>query len=613
LETTLIKDPLTMLAIIKQVPGNYLILLPDYPKFTIVEVSQEYNRATFTKREEIIGKGIFEVFPDNPDDPDANGVQKMSASLMKVIETGEIQEMPVQKYAVLQREMGHFEEKFWLPVNKPVFINGKVEYIVHVAEDITENRLLRMNERYFRALADDAPFMVWRSISGACNYINKTWSDFTGLSLQDSLGKGYLKAFYPDDILAQLILFKKAMDNHSSYESKYRIWRKDGELRWVFMKVSPHYMDVDERTVEYIGSMIDITEQEHARQVIEEREARFRKMLETLPQLTWTHTASGEINFYNRRWYNYTGLTFKETKNIGWEGIVHPDDVTDTRNRVQSILKSGNSVEFENRYRNADGAYRWHLNRMQPYRNENGEIELWVATATDIHDLKLLQQRKDDFISIASHELRTPITSLKAALQVLKRMKGQPFTEVADSIIDRANLSVDKVSALIDDLLQIGKLNEGQVQLKKSYFNLVQIIDEYCDHVRLEGINKVIITGNKKLDVYADVERIGQVVVNLVNNALKHAPQSKEIRIHIEKLKNAAKISVMDKGAGIPPEKQPHLFDRYYRVDDGDSQPAGLGLGLYICSEIIKKHNGEIGVKSQVGKGSSFWFKIPFN
>lgn len=114
-----------------------------------------------------------------------------------------------------------------------------------------------------------------------------------------------------------------------------------------------------------------------------------------------------------------------------------------------------------------------------------------------------------------------------------------------------------------------------------------------------------------EIKVYADAARIDQVVINFINNAIKYAPESKEIRICIEKVNNMAKVSVIDKGPGIPLEKLRHLFDRYYRADSSGSQYTGLGLGLYISSEIIKKHNGTIGVDSEVGKGSTFWFTLP--
>ena len=116
-----------------------------------------------------------------------------------------------------------------------------------------------------------------------------------------------------------------------------------------------------------------------------------------------------------------------------------------------------------------------------------------------------------------------------------------------------------------------------------------------------------------ELQVYADAERVNQVVINFVNNAIKYAPESKEIKINIEKVTDMAKVSVSDKGPGISADKLTHLFDRYYRVDTSGVQYSGLGLGLYISAEIIKKHNGQIGVDSELGKGSTFWFTLPLS
>ncbi|MGZ3945473.1 MAG: ATP-binding protein [Mucilaginibacter sp.] len=342
-----------------------------------------------------------------------------------------------------------------------------------------------------------------------------------------------------------------------------------------------------------------------------ESEGRFRVIMATMPQIAWTNNPEGEVTFFNRHWYVYTGLSGQQSTGWGWASAIHPDDLSYASAQYRSILESAEEGEFETRKRRSDGEYRWHLVRMQPVANEAGETQLWVGTATDVDDLKNLQQQKDDFISIASHELKTPVTSLKMSLQLLDRTKDNPSPSVAAKLIGQANKSLDRVGVLIDDLLNVSKLNHGQLHLSKTRFNISELVNECCQYIRIESEYSIITEGDPQLEAVADAERIEQVIVNFVNNAIKYAPLSKEIRIKIEKAGDMARISVSDKGPGIQTEKIPHLFERYYRVDSQGIQFSGLGLGLYISSEIVKRHGGQIGVDSEVGKGSTFWFTIP--
>lgn len=342
-----------------------------------------------------------------------------------------------------------------------------------------------------------------------------------------------------------------------------------------------------------------------------ESENQFRNMMETIPQIAWTNTLEGEFTFYNQRWYDYTGLDHKQTKAWGCKTVIHPDDLQNALDQYRSIRETSDGGEFQIRGKRADGLYRWHLIRLMPIKHEEGEAQLWAGTATDIQEIRLLQQQKDDFISIASHELKTPVTSLKASLQLLNKMKDNPSPTMLPNLIGLANKSLDKVSVLIQDLLNANNVNEGQLQLNQKLFILSKVIDECCHYIRIEDIYTIITEGDLELQVYADAERMNQVVINFINNAIKYAPESKEIKINIEKVKGMAKVSVTDEGHGISADKLAHLFDRYYRVDSSGSQYSGLGLGLYISAEIIKKHNGQIGVDSELGKGSTFWFTLP--
>jgi PAS domain S-box-containing protein len=341
-----------------------------------------------------------------------------------------------------------------------------------------------------------------------------------------------------------------------------------------------------------------------------ESEHRFRNMMETIPQIAWTNTLDGKFLFYNRRWYDYTGLSIEQTIATGLLTAVHPDDLEKSTDWFSMIRQKAEGGEYQLRIKRLDGLYRWHLIRIMPIKDERGEMQLWVGTATDIEELRLLQQQKDDFISIASHELKTPLTSLKAALQLLNRIKENPSAIMSPMIV-QANKSLDKVNILVEDLLYASKLNQGQLHIDPRNFVLSAIVLDACQFVRTEGVYELQTNGDMQVEVYADPVRIDQILTNFITNAIKYAPESKQIVIAIEKINGMVKVSVIDKGPGIPAEKQRFLFDRYYRVDNRGSKYTGLGLGLYICSEIIKAHHGQIGVISEHGKGSAFWFTLP--
>jgi PAS domain S-box-containing protein len=346
-------------------------------------------------------------------------------------------------------------------------------------------------------------------------------------------------------------------------------------------------------------------------EALAESENRFRMMMETIPQIAWTNTIDGKVTFYNQRWYDYTGLDRSNVNNDGLETAIHPDDLEKVLDHYRSIRDTADGGELHIRVKRADGLYLWQLIRLMPIRNDFGAVQLWVGTATDIQELKLLQQQKDDFINIASHELKTPITSLKASLQLLNKNKDNPSSAIFTKLMVMANKSLDRVNVLIQDLLNASKVNEGHLHLNRKRYILSSSMENCCDHVRSEGTFTIKTEYDEQVEVFADEGRVDQIVVNFINNAMKYASQSKEILIRLESVGDMAKVSVIDKGPGISAEKLPRVFERYYQVDSSGIQYSGLGLGLYICSEIIKKHNGQIGVDSELGKGSTFWFTIP--
>lgn len=231
-------------------------------------------------------------------------------------------------------------------------------------------------------------------------------------------------------------------------------------------------------------------------------------------------------------------------------------------------------------------------------------------TELRLANMKLMKE-KDDFIGIASHELRTPLTSLQGALQILDRVKEKPESPMIPVLIGQANKSLKKLNTLVSDLLNINTITSGQLELRKKYFSIAELIDNCCSDIRSAGTYEIRLAGDLQLQVFADESRVEQVIVNMVNNAIKYAPASTEILITLEHTADHARIAIIDKGEGILPENVPHLFDRYYRADNTGLHFSSLGLGLYISAGIIKKHGGDIGVNTALGKGSEFWFTLP--
>jgi two-component system phosphate regulon sensor histidine kinase PhoR len=339
----------------------------------------------------------------------------------------------------------------------------------------------------------------------------------------------------------------------------------------------------------------------------------FKHLANNIPQITWTSLPDGEVNYYNEKWYSYTGLSHEESINGGWDKVIHPDDVKNSMEKYRAALKSGEVFENENRIkRNSDGAYRWHLNRAVPLRNEEGEIVFWAGTATDIEDQKKEMEKRDEFIGIASHELRTPLTSVKGYLQLISAYKKEDVPAVIKQHISKANTAIGKLQHLINDLLDVSKIQAGRLEYAFAPVNITALIKtslENAGHI-YAGYTFVYEPEND-FWVLGNAERLEQVLMNLLNNAVKYSTENKKIMLKTCQNGHMVRISVIDFGIGLSEDQKERIFERFYRVEDRKYLAAGLGMGLYISAEIITNHNGEIGVESELGKGATFYFELP--
>lgn len=338
----------------------------------------------------------------------------------------------------------------------------------------------------------------------------------------------------------------------------------------------------------------------------------FILLANNIPQITWTNLPGGQFNFFNQRWYDYTGLSFDETFEESWKNVIHPDDLPVTRERFASSLKSGEVFEIENRYKRNDGIYRWHLNRSIPLRDEAGELLFWVGTATDIDDQRKSIEKKDEFIGIASHELKTPLTSLKAYLQLISNYKKEVVPEQVKTFIVKAEGSINKLHILVNDLLDVSKIQAGKLHFSQAVLSVNKLVSGCAENAGYMFPDyNIIYKPGDDYKIKGNVERLEQVLMNLINNAVKYSPLHKDVLLAVEKEGKQIRISVTDFGIGLSESQKEKIFERFYRVDDKNFMASGLGMGLYISMEIVKNHKGKMGVESKINKGSTFYILLP--
>ncbi|MBC8032830.1 MAG: PAS domain-containing protein [Chitinophagaceae bacterium] len=339
-----------------------------------------------------------------------------------------------------------------------------------------------------------------------------------------------------------------------------------------------------------------------------ETESDFFNMADIIPQQIWTSDPAGAITYINRRTSSYFGKSSAEIIGSGWQAFIHPADLPGCLKTWSECLESGRSYEIEFRLLGRDQKYKWHLSRAIPVF-KNGSIIKWLGTNTDIEDHKESERKKDEFISIASHELKTPLTSLRAYMQLLERHE---VTEPAGKFIRNSMRQLLRLEGHVNDFLDVSKISNGKLIYNISTFDFSEMLKDAVESVQQSSLNhKIIIENNEQVTIQGDRHRLEQVITNFLTNAIKYSPNAQEVIISSEHQQDHVMVSVKDFGIGIENNHLEHLFDRFYRVDNTSSRYEGLGLGLYISSEILKRHGGTFWIESEPGQGSIFFFRLP--
>jgi len=348
---------------------------------------------------------------------------------------------------------------------------------------------------------------------------------------------------------------------------------------------------------------------------ITSKDEEFEVIVNNIPQLAWKTDETGYINWYNERWYEYTGTNLEEMKGWGWQKVHHPDYVEAVTNKFKSHIESGTEWEDTFPLKGADGQFRWFLSKAVPIRNRAGKIVFWFGTNTDVTEKKNAElaladalRLRDEFLSIASHELKTPITSMKINTQFQKKLMAskaeEAFAEERISKYVNSNAkTVSRLEKLVDDMLDLSRIQLGKLSIQMESFDLGQLISEVIERMSLQTSQSITYSGPSNFKFTADPVRIEQVLMNLISNAIKYG-EEKPIEVRLE-TKEKVSLSVVDHGAGIKPQDQEKIFQRFERVTT-DKNISGFGIGLFISKEIVEAHGGSIEVFSKENEYTIF-------
>jgi PAS domain S-box-containing protein len=283
-------------------------------------------------------------------------------------------------------------------------------------------------------------------------------------------------------------------------------------------------------------------------------------------------------------------------------------------NEVEQAIQTGKAYEIEYpivTYRDKQQRWLRATGKLNPATN--GRNSYLSGTIMDVTERKEDDQRKNDFISMVSHELKTPLASMIGYIQMLKSRAAKSEDNFAVGILDKANKQSKKMNALINGFLDMKRVETGKIPLDREIFDMAELlIESEEESIATMSSHTVVFAPVESTMVEADRDKIGQVITNLISNSVKYSPAGSTINVACVNIDNMARVSVKDQGMGISQVNQSYLFDRFYRVESEEmGKVSGFGIGLYICDEIIRRHHGKIWVESELGKGSTFHFTIP--
>ncbi len=494
----------------------------------------------------------------------------------------------------------------------------------HLAERERQAEALRRAEERLRLMVESASDYAIFTLDpqGRVTSWNAGAERLFGWSEAEILGRDGAVLFTPEDRAAGAPQREQttARETGRAEDERWHI-RKDGSRFFASGVLTPIR---DGGLHGYTKIARDVTERIQAEAALCDRERQFRQLADAIPQIAWITDPQGRVEYVNRRWSDYTGLTLAESQVEGrLLDVIHPADRAGMLRQWQLSLGTGLDYEYQVRFRRAaDGAYRWFLSRGVAVRDERGAVARWFGTSTDIEthkraeeELREADRRKDEFLAMLGHELRNPLAPMRTAVEVLRRQ------EARDGRRERVYATLDRqithLTRLVDDLLDVARITRGRVELQRQTVELAAVVDQAVEMaeglIAARGHELTVTRPAAPLWLKADPTRLTQVVFNLLNNAAKYTEPGGRIWLTAGREGTEAVVRVLDTGVGIAPELLPRVFDLFTQGErTPDRSQGGLGLGLTLVRNLVELHGGTVRARSEgPGKGSEFILRLP--
>ena len=493
----------------------------------------------------------------------------------------------------------------------------------------SEQRSRRLTEFHEAVMASMGEGLFALDPEGRLTYMNPAAEQLLGWKAAELMGErvhDHIHFMHPDGAplpveecaILQVQERGSALRNHQDF-----FIRKDGTAFPVACSSSPIVSECG--TAGLVVVFRDVTRQRQAQQELRESERRYRALADSMPQIVWAARPDGCLDYFNRRWYEYTGFPEGQTGDESWKPILHPEDVQKSVDAWYASVRSGEPYQMEYRFKDrATGGYRWHLVRALPLRGDDGRIVRWFGACTDIDDHKRLEQglreanaAKDQFLVMLAHELRNPLAPLLSSLYIFGQ--DEAVRQAHGASLARMERQVRRLNRMVEDLLEASRVVLGRARLRPERLDLARLVRTAVEDRRplfeRAGVALTAATPDTPLWVNGDADRLVQALDNLLDNEAKFVDHGGrvDVRLAADAPASQAVLTISDNGIGIPAEMLGRLFDVFAQADRSlDRKRGGLGLGLAVVKGLVEQHGGTVRAASEgPGKGAEFTLRLP--